>query len=390
MTSGIPDAVPGPDRRRWLAYARGWRVPVHCRLQHAVVVRSRVRGLAIAIALLVLAWIPIDAYGLQATEFLDVLALRVGLAAGLILLSHASRRWSPDAATIALFWLQALAFAAMELCLLPADGNVLRVGYGLFPIVVGSQLAILPLSLRCALFAALAAVAASIAPFALGAHAPSAAQWDQWWLLAIVLLFATIAGHSQLQLLADLLGARRDASHDPLTGLANRRFAEHRLQADRARAMREPEPLSVLMVDIDHFKQVNDRWGHARGDRVLEMVARVLREELRGADLGVRHGGEEFLAILPGTGSEGALEVAERLRARIENARVLVEDGEIALTASIGIATFRDGESGNELVARADAALYRAKASGRNRCMAAVPGEPAPPPRERASGNASA
>jgi len=148
--------------------------------------------------------------------------------------------------------------------------------------------------------------------------------------------------------------------------------------------------MSVLMIDLDHFKRVNDRWGHASGDLVLVAIAQVLREELRGADLAVRFGGEEFLAILPGTDAAGALEVAERIRSRIQNARVAVDDGEIAMTASVGIATLRGEESGADLVARADAALYRAKATGRNRCVAAAPGEGTPVLEQSDSARASA
>jgi len=354
------------------------------------VVRSRIRALAPAIATLTLAWIPLDAVGLGQVEFARILALRMLLAAGLFLLARLRVRLSSDAATMLLVWMQAMAFAAMQLCLEPAQGNLLRVGYGFFPFVVAAQLAILPLPWGCILRAALAALAVLLVPIAFGAGSADVALWNQLWLLGLILALSASASHAQLRLLIDLLGARRDASHDPLTGLANRRSSEHRLEADRARALRVPEPMSVLMIDLDHFKRVNDRWGHASGDLVLIAIARILREELRGADLAVRFGGEEFLAILPGTDGTGALEVAERIRSRIQRERVPADDGEIAMTASIGVATLRGEESEADLVARADAALYRAKATGRNRCVAAAPGEGTPVLEKSDSDRASA
>jgi len=182
---------------------------------------------------------------------------------------------------------------------------------------------------------------------------------------------AAWAGHAQLRLLIDLLGARRDASHDPLTGLANRRSAERRLASDRARAMRQNEPLSVLMLDLDHFKRVNDQWGHAAGDLVLKATAQALCDEVRGADLPSRFGGEEFLTILPGTDATRAMEVAERIRQHMAGLVIAAPGDTIRITASIGIATIGADEEVEQLVARADAALYGAKDGGRNRCMIA-------------------
>lgn len=194
-------------------------------------------------------------------------------------------------------------------------------------------------------------------------------------------VLAAWAGHVQLTLLIDLLGARSDASRDPLTGLANRRSAERRLDADRARALRLDEPLSVLMLDLDHFKQVNDHWGHAAGDLVLKATAQALREELRGADLPSRFGGEEFLTILPGTDAGRALDVAERIRERIAKLAIAVPGDTIQITASIGVATIIRDEAAQELVARADVALYRAKDDGRDRCVSAALDTVDPTPR---------
>ena len=359
-------------RTRWARIraelARGHGVPPAYRPQQATLVWARIRVLAPVVAVLTLAWIPIDAVGLDPAEMARILPLRLALAAALLVLARVRLQLSSHAATRLFVWLQVLGFGAMQLCLDPAQDSVLRLGYGLFPFLVTAQLAVFPLPWGITLRASAAAVALLLAPHVLGRQALDAALWNELWLLGLIVALAAWASHAQLSLLIDLLGARRDASHDPLTTLANRRSAARRLEADRAHALRHGEPLSVLMIDLDHFKQVNDRWGHASGDLVLIATAQVLRDELRGADLGSRHGGEEFLAILPSTAQEQALEVAERIRAHVARLRVALPEATATITASIGIATLECGESATALIARADAALYLAKAGGRNRC----------------------
>lgn len=159
---------------------------------------------------------------------------------------------------------------------------------------------------------------------------------------------------------------KREASRDPLTGLLNRRALE-RLRTD-PRAMRrlEASGYSLVVVDIDHFKQVNDRHGHLLGDQALRIVAEVLASCMRHGDLGVRYGGEEFLLVLPGTPLSGAFEVAERIREAVASTTL-----PFALTVSIGVAAGNPQRDTPERVfERADQALYRAKAGGRNRVVA--------------------
>ena len=351
--------------------ARGGPIRGAFAARHAALVRARVRALATVIAVLTIAWIPIDAMGLGATEIPRMALLRLLLAGALLLLVREPMRLSPGMASLLLFWLQAATYAAMQLCLDPAKSNLLRLGYGLFPFVLAAQLAILPLPWGSLFRAALAAPALLLAPVLFASRAIDTGLWNELWLLTLILALAAWASQTQLRLVVDMLGARSDASHDPLTGLANRRSGARRLAADHARALRESLPLSVLMIDLDHFKQVNDRWGHATGDRVLLATAGVLHDELRGADLGVRHGGEEFLVILPGTSSEQARVAAERIREGIAAFSVEVPGTSLRATASIGIATLAEGESPDALIARADAALYGAKSGGRNRCVLA-------------------
>lgn len=162
---------------------------------------------------------------------------------------------------------------------------------------------------------------------------------------------------------------RRQSIRDALTGLYNRRYLEEALSHELARCARRDLPLSVLMLDVDHFKQFNDGQGHAGGDLLLAAVGELLLTRLRAEDVACRYGGEEFTVILPETDGEEAMRVAEQIRGHI--AALAVSDGQRALprvTASIGVASFpADGELGSALIQKADAALYVAKRQGRNR-----------------------
>lgn len=171
----------------------------------------------------------------------------------------------------------------------------------------------------------------------------------------------------------DLLYA--EASIDPLTGLANRRRCREFLQAEFTRCRRYRAPFAVAVFDLDRFKAINDRLGHAAGDRAIRLVADALRAAARETDLPVRWGGEEFLVLMPETRKRGAMALSERLRSRVER-----EGAGIPLTVSGGLAAFPgDGETEDALLAFADRALYRAKAEGRNRiCTAPVERRTAP------------
>lgn len=175
------------------------------------------------------------------------------------------------------------------------------------------------------------------------------------------------------QLVRKLSEARRQletlAMTDALTGLFNRRQILQRLEEECERARRNGDGLCCLMLDVDHFKQVNDDFGHQKGDDVLKIIAEQLRTVLRVYDAVGRYGGEEFIALLPGADLETAQAVAERLRSAIE-ATVMVRhpSGEPRpTTASLGLARWKPADTVDTLIHRADEALYRAKAGGRNR-----------------------
>jgi two-component system, cell cycle response regulator len=172
----------------------------------------------------------------------------------------------------------------------------------------------------------------------------------------------------------------RQALLDGLTGLANRRQAEEALAAELARSQRFGSPLAVVLADLDDFKSVNDRYGHATGDAVLREFAKVLRTTVREIDLCARWGGEEFLLVLPGTDADGAEHVADRIRHTL--ARTPIEttgDSPLYVTASFGVAAYPLVTAADELVAAADAALYDAKHAGKNTVVAArAPTGPVP------------
>lgn len=159
------------------------------------------------------------------------------------------------------------------------------------------------------------------------------------------------------------------AQTDPLTQLVNRRALSIRLLSEMERVRRYNAPLAMLLIDLDHFKLVNDTHGHLAGDDVLAEVAAILRRAARTVDMVARYGGEEFVIVLPETGTHGAFAFAERVREKIAMNRFLIAGiSEIRLTASIGVATYPSPqmESVEDLFRAADAALYRAKGRGRN------------------------
>lgn len=162
---------------------------------------------------------------------------------------------------------------------------------------------------------------------------------------------------------------KREGSSDGLTGLNNRRWLDAALPAEIARCIRDGKALSVVMVDVDHFKRFNDRHGHLNGDVVLRAVAQTMVDNVRPSDMLARFGGEEFIALLPSTPVQGATLVAERLRKAVADSVVLARDGTPlpSVTVSLGIAAWRVPQDGPALIAAADAALYRAKRQGRNR-----------------------
>lgn len=184
---------------------------------------------------------------------------------------------------------------------------------------------------------------------------------------------ARVKNHIELKQLRDRF--EKLSLQDGLTGIANRRHYDESLQREWRRAQRNGSPLSLLMIDIDHFKRYNDHYGHLAGDDCLREVAALLAVvAIRAGDLAARPGGEEFAIVLGETATDGALQVAERVRHGVEALAIRHEDSPVAgvVTVSVGVATVtpRPNQSADYLVQLADDALYEAKSAGRNRIVA--------------------
>lgn len=180
---------------------------------------------------------------------------------------------------------------------------------------------------------------------------------EQWLSLLVVPLRNALSYQNALRL----------ASVDSLTGLGNRAALDSALHRELRLAERHGHEFSLLLIDVDHFKQINDRWGHSRGDRILKEVGKAIGHACRDTDLVYRYGGEEFVVLLSGTDSSGARVIAERLRQAVQN--WMTDAERLSVTVSIGV-SYRNPEgetSIHSLFDRADQALYRAKAQGRNR-----------------------
>jgi len=195
---------------------------------------------------------------------------------------------------------------------------------------------------------------------------------------AVVASFADITERKRAEEELRALQAqlREEAIHDPLTGLYNRRFLEETLKRELARAEREGMPLSILLGDIDYFKQLNDTYGHQAGDEMLRALGDLLRGHIRNSDIPCRYGGEEFLVIMPDMPLQAAQERAEQMRNAFADLRVAYGGGQLGSTVSIGVSVYQGhGMTADELIGTADQALYEAKQAGRNRvCLARHPG----------------
>ncbi len=178
-------------------------------------------------------------------------------------------------------------------------------------------------------------------------------------------------GQRMLELQAELLEAKNalahQATHDPLTGAPNRRAILDRLDSELARAERTDTSLSIGLCDIDHFKKVNDKYGHPVGDKVLCSFVDAIQSGLRSYDLVGRIGGEEFLVISPDTKGSAEEALYQRLRSKIAGLWIDTKQGEVSITVSIGVANVRNFRSAGAILEAADAALYEAKNNGRNR-----------------------
>lgn len=193
-------------------------------------------------------------------------------------------------------------------------------------------------------------------------------------------LGATVLRFSVIDGMEEALQRRlyESSTRDPLTSTFNRAYLGERLLAETASARRHGTPLSLVMLDLDNFKAVNDTYGHLAGDRVLAAIAAVILNVVRVEDVVARYGGEEFVVLLRATELDGAKMLADRLRQAVADERIPIDGHELSVTASVGVAAISElapGQGLMEVLGLADARLYTAKATGRNRVCAAGPGE---------------
>jgi len=186
------------------------------------------------------------------------------------------------------------------------------------------------------------------------------------------LQFLSVIGYqmvASLKHIQRLSSIKNIAIYDTLTNLYNRRYFEERFEVETQKAFFSDTPLSLVMVDIDHFKKINDTLGHTEGDKVLKEISNLLKNSVRKKDTVARYGGEEFILILPDAGLEESLMIAERIRRLVENTTFEIAQAQIHLTVSLGIANFPSHRvrSKEDLIKMADQALYEAKRGGRNR-----------------------
>jgi diguanylate cyclase (GGDEF)-like protein len=188
----------------------------------------------------------------------------------------------------------------------------------------------------------------------------------------------TLAATVALALVRERAFAQADsyaqaAAIDPVSGLFNRRYFQARLEEELQRAQRHALSIGLLMIDVDDFKSINDRFGHLAGDAVIRDIGEILRRSVRVFDVCTRFGGEEFAVVMPGSGREDAARVAERIRERIESYRALEPElASLRITVSIGLSVSSSGTSARDLIHSADQALYQAKRSGKNQVRASV------------------
>ena len=334
-------------------------------LRRAAAIVSLVRRFTIVFAALTVAWIPIDIAALPG-EWQVLAAMRLAAAGAFALLGARSRLEHPtrreaQARLAALFLVPAAFYlgAHAHLSRLEMNGvsESVAATYEFLPFIVAAGVAAFPLSI---------AESASIAALAFGIQAYAAAgEPAVAWRLFLVASIAIFASGNQMRLFAALV---TEATRDPLTGCLRREAGLDLLAAQLRLAERRGEPFAVLFADLDRFKSVNDRFGHEEGDRVLATAAESLRAALRGSDVLLRWGGEEFVALLPAATLTDAVKLVERLR---EKGAGNAPDG-APVTLSVGVAEYRADEArtGAELVEVADRRMYMAKAAGRNRFVA--------------------
>jgi diguanylate cyclase (GGDEF)-like protein len=335
----------------------------------------RVRVLSIIFGVMSLFWIPIDFFSLNSDDFTKIFIMRLVFSGFFFFLAFRTPSvigLRMTYVSLSLFFaVPALFYIGSRIVLNGAidDGGVVH-GYAFFPYLMVALLGIFPMTLlEGIVFAALSA-AALVAGEIYANTVFTPQTLGELWFLGLLIGIALWIQLSQLHMLLRLY---REASLDPLTGLVNRRVLVRWMELEIEKARMEQYPLSILLFDLDKFKQINDVYGHLSGDIVLRAFGKLLSKELRERNLIGRYGGEEFLAILPRMSLTQASEAAERMRAICHDNAVRGHAGDIIhFTTSIGVAEYKPGESFDAFIARVDQGLYQAKEQGRDMVVQAI------------------
>ena len=357
--SSLRDTVSSHGHSRDFAYAR------------ADYLRSRVFMVGIIFLVLSPFWTIIDTLMLpeviQSYALVGRVAMVLGLVLTVLMAWRSTGRVCLARVSAGLLFGVPAAFYVFVLAALPADWSGELLGYSFIPFMLMVMLSIFPFTLLESAVLGIALLVIESYAQHVGGIWLTLGGIQEIWLLAALLCITLTSNYFHLGLLLRLY---REATHDPLTGLLNRGALVQSLT--QARSAKPGQPMSLLMMDLDHFKRINDQYGHSVGDIVLREFAHLLRKTVGSADLPARYGGEEFVAVLVNTPKDKAIALAERLRKRVETTTITGHDGEIFnFTVSIGVATLYPDEAFDSAARRADDRLYEAKKVARN-CVVGV------------------
>ena len=331
-----------------------------------IVVRLRLMCLFFAITVPLFAFFDFLILPSQQAQFL--LGTRIALSISLFFLAYITSQHVSvmviRIVLIAAFLLPTIFYISsmLSFTIIPATGIPLF--FSMMPYLIVAMAGLFPLTIVGGLFL-VATIFVPLALFEIDQFNGNYLQlFNKFWLLSS---FAGISLWLQGGQLTMLLKLYRESTVDPLTGLINRRVLIRQAHLEQQHSVQDSIPFSVMMFDLDRFKRVNDNYGHLIGDRVLVMIARVMRREFRTTDIMARFGGEEFVAILPGLSLEDTLPVAQRIANAIRDEAVALNDGEfIHVTSSIGVTEYQPQESIEKTLKRVDDLLYYAKTNGRD------------------------
>lgn len=370
-----PEEIVTPGLREWLRHTdfndliNSDRHSKDFNGSRAEYICMRIRLLSYLFALLAIIWIPVDIIIVPTDDLASITGLRIaysGMFLALGLLVKCPQKLYFARLRLAAFVLIPCIFYICSRWVFSGGTGMegALVGYSFLPYITVALLAIFPLTLVEGIsYALLVGITYLGSEIYFGGLLTISTLSDIW----LLTLLAGIAIWAQLAQLQMMLRLYREASHDALTGLVNRRVLNKWLGLEITRAKQQENPLSVLLFDLDLFKRVNDTYGHLTGDRVLQTFSRLLKRDLVNYNLIGRYGGEEFIAVLTGEDESAAMKIAERIRKNCHTVQTRGTEGSIiSFTVSIGVTQMRSTDTTESLISRVDKGLYSAKMNGRD------------------------